>query len=238
MSETQGAASSGGHKAHRGTRHLRVGLQIGQGDARVSSIWVVEQPAVQHARLVEPVLAQVEVAGQPVLVEAFADPRVSRGVYMQGRGHSYSVSDTGTVFVSVPFSDLTELSDLRIRLVDASNAKAPAADALAAAPMFQGEVEGARLLGEVDVADLQKHPDWPKVADTLGVAAETGRFEVYVDTAGEYRWRLRRPDGQIVADSGEGYRKRQECEADLRWVRGNAATANVIALDAPGSAGA
>jgi hypothetical protein len=39
------------------------------------------------------------------------------------------------------------------------------------------------------------------------------------DSAG----RLRRPDGEIVADSGQGYRRLADCEADLAWLRGDAA---------------
>ena len=36
------------------------------------------------------------------------------------------------------------------------------------------------------------------------------RFEVYRDKAGEYRWRLLAANGQIVADSGEGYTRRED----------------------------
>ena len=32
------------------------------------------------------------------------------------------------------------------------------------------------------------------------------RFQVYTDPNGLYRWRLRAPDGQIIAVSGRGYR--------------------------------
>lgn len=31
------------------------------------------------------------------------------------------------------------------------------------------------------------------------------RTEVYVDTAGEWRWRRIAPNGEVIADSGEGY---------------------------------
>ena len=31
------------------------------------------------------------------------------------------------------------------------------------------------------------------------------RFEIYQDAALQYRWRLKAPNGRIVADSGEGY---------------------------------
>lgn len=36
------------------------------------------------------------------------------------------------------------------------------------------------------------------------------RFEVYRDKAGEYRWRLLAVNGQIAADSGEGYTRRED----------------------------
>lgn len=36
------------------------------------------------------------------------------------------------------------------------------------------------------------------------------RFEVYRDKAGEYRWRLLSSNGQITADSGEGYTRQED----------------------------
>lgn len=32
-----------------------------------------------------------------------------------------------------------------------------------------------------------------------------GKFEIYEDTAGMYRWRMKARNGAIVATSGEGY---------------------------------
>lgn len=32
------------------------------------------------------------------------------------------------------------------------------------------------------------------------------KFEIYPDNQGEQRWRLRAPNGHIIADSGEGYK--------------------------------
>jgi uncharacterized protein YegP (UPF0339 family) len=36
-------------------------------------------------------------------------------------------------------------------------------------------------------------------------------YEVYKDAAGEWRWRLRAANHRIIADSGDGYNKRQDC---------------------------
>lgn len=36
--------------------------------------------------------------------------------------------------------------------------------------------------------------------------AHLHQFEIYRDTNDEHRWRLRAPNGKVVADSGEGYK--------------------------------
>ena len=36
----------------------------------------------------------------------------------------------------------------------------------------------------------------------------TAKLEIYRDANREWRWRLRAANGRIVADSGEGYRRR------------------------------
>lgn len=41
--------------------------------------------------------------------------------------------------------------------------------------------------------------------------ARTAKIEVYMDAAGEYRWRYRATNGQIMADGGEGYVERRNC---------------------------
>lgn len=36
-------------------------------------------------------------------------------------------------------------------------------------------------------------------------------FEIFKDRAGEWRWRLRAANGQILATSSEGYEKLDDC---------------------------
>jgi uncharacterized protein YegP (UPF0339 family) len=38
------------------------------------------------------------------------------------------------------------------------------------------------------------------------------RFELYRDAEGDYRWRLRHQNGNVIADSGEGYRRIEDCK--------------------------
>ena len=50
-------------------------------------------------------------------------------------------------------------------------------------------------------------------------------FELFRDRAGEYRWRLRHQNGNIIADSGEGYSSKANAENGIQSVKENAPTA-------------
>lgn len=41
------------------------------------------------------------------------------------------------------------------------------------------------------------------------------RGELYKDRKGEWRWRVRARNGKIIADSGEGYRRKRDCKHGL-----------------------
>ncbi len=58
-------------------------------------------------------------------------------------------------------------------------------------------------------------------------------FEVYEDAAGEWRWRLVARNGEIVADSGEGYATRQGAREAAERVQGDAPEADVLDIDGP-----
>ncbi len=50
-------------------------------------------------------------------------------------------------------------------------------------------------------------------------------FELYEDTAGEHRWRLRHRNGRVLADSAEGYAERNGAEKGIHSVKRNAPNA-------------
>ncbi len=52
-------------------------------------------------------------------------------------------------------------------------------------------------------------------------------FELYVDEANEYRWRLVHQNGNIIADSGEGYTSKDNAINGLESVKENAPSAPV-----------
>lgn len=53
------------------------------------------------------------------------------------------------------------------------------------------------------------------------------RFELYKDHKSEWRWRLRTQNGNVVADSAEGYEHRTDCERGIAIVKDSAAAPTV-----------
>lgn len=51
-------------------------------------------------------------------------------------------------------------------------------------------------------------------------------FEVYKDTTGQFRWRLRAPNGEPIA-SGEAYMTKEACTDGIKSVQKNAPIAKV-----------
>ena len=52
-------------------------------------------------------------------------------------------------------------------------------------------------------------------------------FELYKDSGGEFRWRLRAENNKIIATSGEGYKNHSDCAHGIELVRRQAAGANL-----------
>ncbi|WP_332897407.1 MULTISPECIES: HVO_2922 family protein [unclassified Haladaptatus] len=61
--------------------------------------------------------------------------------------------------------------------------------------------------------------------------ANTPTFELFKDAAGEWRWRLVASNGNIIADSGEGYQTKQGAERGIESVKKNAPRADIDVLD-------
>ena len=53
------------------------------------------------------------------------------------------------------------------------------------------------------------------------------KFQLYKDRKGEYRWRLRARNGEIIADSNEGYSRKASCKRGIELVKEQAASAAV-----------
>jgi uncharacterized protein len=58
-------------------------------------------------------------------------------------------------------------------------------------------------------------------------ATKAGTFEVYKDKGGEFRWRLRSVNKQVIATSGQGYKEKRDCTNGIESVKKNAPEAKV-----------
>ena len=65
----------------------------------------------------------------------------------------------------------------------------------------------------VENFEVQKHP----------------KFEVYLDKAGEYRFRLKATNGQVIA-VGEGYKTKSSCLNGIESIKKNAPEAPVVKI--------
>jgi len=65
-------------------------------------------------------------------------------------------------------------------------------------------------------------PDDPLSEDQPSVAESKARFELYRDRAGDWRWRLRHDNGNVIADGGQGYSSKRNAERGVRSVKANA----------------
>lgn len=80
------------------------------------------------------------------------------------------------------------------------------------------------------IASVQKNAPIAAVEDQTaeGYATEKNpKFEIYEDKAGEYRFRLKATNGQIIAVS-EGYKAMAGCKNGIESVKKNAADAVIV----------
>jgi len=83
------------------------------------------------------------------------------------------------------------------------------------------------------IASVQKNAPVANVEDqtVAGYAeAKNPKFEIYKDKAGEFRFRLKATNGQVIAVS-EGYTSMASCENGIESVRKNAADAEIVEED-------
>jgi len=95
----------------------------------------------------------------------------------------------------------------------------------AAEPEFEVEIER-----EDDELSLELEMEWPEAEGDLDTDADASKatFELYEDSAGEARWRLVHDNGNIIADSSEGYASKQKARQGLDSVKTNAPGAAVL----------
>ena len=63
------------------------------------------------------------------------------------------------------------------------------------------------------------------------------KFEIYQDSAGDYRWRFQSNNGKILAVSAEGYINRANCEHGIILIKRETSQAAITDAVKPVSAG-
>jgi uncharacterized protein len=53
------------------------------------------------------------------------------------------------------------------------------------------------------------------------------RFEIYKDSRGGFRWRLKASNGRVIGTSGEGYKAKADCRNAIALIQRSASTASV-----------
>ena len=100
-------------------------------------------------------------------------------------------------------------------IADGSEGYADKRDARSGIESVQRNAPGAHV---VDVSRDEEAPD---------DGGSDATFELYADSADQFRWRLRHDNGNIVADGGQGYASKQKAKQGLRSVKTNAPGAAV-----------
>jgi amphi-Trp domain-containing protein len=94
----------------------------------------------------------------------------------------------------------------------------------AAAPGSEASGDDAE---DTTPAEADDDPALPEILTAEGPSGSRATFEVYRDRADEWRWRLVHDNGNLIADSGEGYARRATALNGLRSVQHNAPGAEV-----------
>ncbi len=73
----------------------------------------------------------------------------------------------------------------------------------------------------------QKNQIRDSIPPSMESPSRNATFELYKDREEQYRWRLVHPNGNIIADSGEGYASKQGAKRGITSVQQNASIAQI-----------
>ena len=97
-------------------------------------------------------------------------------------------------------------------------------------PILSSQMYAARKGAVKGIRSVMKNAPEAPVVDLTAkevVPAKNPKFEIYTDKAGEFRFRLKAKNGQIIAVS-EGYKAMKSCLNGIASVRKNAAEGNIV----------
>ena len=104
------------------------------------------------------------------------------------------------------------------------NLKAGNGEVIATSEVYSAEascLNGIESVRKNCVGDIED-----QTAETIE-AKKCPKFEVYLDKAGEYRFRLKASNGEIIA-TGEGYKAKAGCLNGIESIKKNAPEAEIV----------
>ena len=92
-----------------------------------------------------------------------------------------------------------------------------------------GDVE-VELEREDGTVHFEVEMEWPDEAAAVDeeAAASKATFELYADSADQFRWRLVHDNANIIADGSEGYADKRDARSGIESVQRNAPGAHVV----------
>lgn len=105
------------------------------------------------------------------------------------------------------------------------NLKAGNGEVIAVSEVYSSEASCMKGIESVRKNAVEAKLEDQTVAEV--VAVTNPKFEVYVDKAGEFRFRLKARNGEPIAAS-EGYKAKASCMNGIESVRKNAPEADVV----------
>jgi uncharacterized protein YegP (UPF0339 family) len=140
----------------------------------------------------------------------------------------------GGIFTPLLVSDreAREEAERRAAEAEAGREAAEAETRRQAAETAAAESEAQERAAEAEAAAAARQA---LAGDLARIRDSQSQFELYTDSGGKHRWRLRHRNGNIIADSAQGYSSRQKAQQGLSAVKRDAFGANVVDLDRTGA---
>jgi len=174
---------------------------VATGEPRIIGLYALGLLLIGAAGVLIPIVASRE-ENERLRTSLAAEVETLRGTLAASEAEEESLQDV--------------VSELREAIADA---EADENDIAAVVERLRGEVADT----QADEADL--------AAQLESLRTSSARFELYEDNGGEYRWRLRHRNGNIIATGGEGYTRRHNAQKGLQSVRRNALGATVLHVE-------
>jgi len=176
---------------------------------------IIRLPLERRATLMAYLGAAVSIAAIVWLVVSFEGGRTQRPAIIALYAVGMAVVALGAVLVPL-LNQSTETPP-----TTDEDAMADAAIAEAEANAEAAREEASQLADEVGT-----------LTDELATLHDSkATFELYEDEAGKYRWRLRHRNGNIIADSAQGYTRRASAQNGIESVRRNALGGDLVQLE-------